>query len=131
MIDPIGLSLDSFDAIGRWRTFDTVAQENIDPNTVLASGQKVTGVDGLREEVMRRPEKFVLSLSRKLMIYGLGRELDPQDLPQLRGIIRSAQAESYRFEALVRGIVDSTAFRMQSRAPDELPVQTKVAATTP
>lgn len=131
VIDPIGLALDNFDAIGRWRDFDTVAQENIDPATTLASGVKIKGVDELRAQLLARPELFVLSLTRKLMIYAIGRELDPQDMPQLRGIIRGAQAEDYRFSALVTGIVNSSAFRMQALPQAAPPVQTQVAAAKP
>jgi hypothetical protein len=131
VIDPIGLALDSFDAIGRWRDFDVVAQENIDPNTVLASGVSASGVNGLREEIMRRPEKFVLSMTRKLAIYAIGRELDPQDLPTVRAIIRNARAQDYRFASLVQGIVASPAFRLQARPKEEVPLQTKVAAASP
>jgi hypothetical protein len=131
VIDPIGLALDNFDAIGRWRDFDTVAQENIDPATTLASGVKIKGVDELRAQLLRRPELFVLSLTRKLMIYGIGRELDPQDIPQLRAIIRNAQSQDYRFSALVLGVVNSTAFRMQALPQAAPPVQTKVAAAKP
>jgi mono/diheme cytochrome c family protein len=128
VIDPIGLSLDSFDAIGRWRDFDTVAQENIDPDTVLANGVRANGVNGLREEIMRQPEKFVLSMTRKLAIYAIGRELDPQDMPTVRGIIRTAKAQDYTFASLVQGIVASPAFRLQARPKEDVPVQTKVAA---
>ena len=131
VIDPIGLSLDNFDAIGRWRDFDVVAQEDIDPNTTLASGVKIKGVDELRGELLRRPELFVLSLTRKLMTYAIGRELDPTDMPQLRAIIRNAQPQDYRFSALVLGIVNSTAFRMQALPQAAPPVQSKVAAAKP
>ena len=128
VIDPIGLALDSFDAIGRWRDFDVVAQENIDPDTVLANGTKASGVNGLREEIMRRPEKFVLSMTRKLAIYAIGRELDPQDLPTVRTVIRNAQTQDYSFASLVQGIVASPAFRLQARPKEEALPQTKVAA---
>jgi hypothetical protein len=129
VIDPIGLSLDSFDAIGRWRDFDTVAQENIDPDTILANGVRASGVDGLRTEIMRQPEKFVLSMTRKLAVYAIGRELDPQDLPQVRRIIRDAKSQDYRFESLVQGIVASPAFRLQGRPKDDPLPRAQVAST--
>jgi hypothetical protein len=130
VIDPIGLALDNFDAIGRWRDFDTVAQEDIDPATTLATGVKIRGVDELRGQLLARPDLFVLSLTRKLMIYAIGRELDPQDMPQLRGVIRDAKPQDYRFSSLVMGIVNSTAFRQQA-LPPVAPVQTTVAAAKP
>jgi hypothetical protein len=129
VIDPIGLSLDSFDAIGRWRDFDVVAQENIDPDTVLANGIRANGVNGLRTEILRLPEKFVLSMTRKLAVYAVGRELDPQDLPQVRSIIRTAKTQDYTFASLVQGIVASPAFRLQGRPKEDALPQTQVAAT--
>ncbi|MFM1886293.1 MAG: hypothetical protein RL026_1450 [Pseudomonadota bacterium] len=124
VIDPIGLALDSFDAIGRWRSIDTVAQEVIDADTVLANGVAVKGVDGLRAEILSQPDKFALALGRKLMVYALGRELDPADMPTLRGILRSAQPEGYRLSSLVLGIVNSPAFLQQGTvaAPEPLKV---------
>lgn len=129
VIDPVGLSLDNFDAIGRWRDFDVVAQENIDSNTTLASGVPISAVGGLRGELQRHPEKFILSMTRKLAVYAVGRELDPQDLPQVRAIIRNAKAQDYTFASIVQGIVASPAFLLQGRPKeDAAPVQTKIAA---
>lgn len=117
VIDPIGLALDNFDAIGRWRDVDAVAQERIDSRTVLASGLPIQGVEGLRAELLAKPDRFALALGRKLMVYALGRELEPADLPTLRGLLREAAREDYRLSALVLGIVNSPAFLRQDGPP--------------
>jgi hypothetical protein len=115
IIDPIGLALENFDAIGRWRALDRVAQEPIDANTVLPGGQKVNGPVELRQELFGRSDLFVRALTEKLMMYALGRELEYFDMPQVRAVISQAAKENYRLTAIVLGIVNSEAFRMQGR----------------
>jgi hypothetical protein len=115
VIDPIGLALENFDAIGRWRDIDRVAREPIDANTVLPGARKVNGPVELRQQLFRRSELFVRALTEKLMMYALGRELEYYDMPQVRAIMSSAAKEDYRLLAIVLGIVNSDAFRMQGR----------------
>jgi mono/diheme cytochrome c family protein len=115
VIDPIGLALENFDAIGRWRDVDRLAQESIDANTVLPSGAKVNGPVELRQELFGRSNLFVRALTEKLMMYALGRELEYFDMPQVRSVISQAAKDDYRLTALVLGIVNSESFRMQGR----------------
>jgi hypothetical protein len=115
VIDPIGLALENFDAIGRWRDIDRLAQEPIDANTVLPGGGKVNGPVQLRQELFGRSNLFIRALTEKLMMYALGRELEYFDMPQVRAVIAQAAKDDYRLPALVLGIVNSEAFRMQGR----------------
>jgi len=64
--------------------------------------------------LLLRPGGFVQALTTKLMMYALGRQIDPQDMPQVRAIVRAAAKDNYRFSSLVTGIVSSSAFRMQA-----------------
>jgi hypothetical protein len=73
----------------------------------------VEGPADLRRYLLRRPGQFVQALTVKLMMYALGREVSPYDLPQVRAIVRHAAKNDYRFSSLVLGIVSSDAFRMQ------------------
>jgi mono/diheme cytochrome c family protein len=114
VIDPIGLALENFDAIGRWRDVDTVAEAPIDAKTVLPNGRPVDGPAELRQELFRSAEQFPLALTEKLMMYALGRELEYFDMPQVRAIVRESAKEDYRLSAIVSGIVTSDAFRMQA-----------------
>jgi len=116
VIDPIGLALENFDAIGRWRDMDRLAQESIDANTVLPGGRNVNGPVELRQELFGRSDLFVRTLTEKLMMYALGRELEYFDMPQVRAIIAQAAKEEYRLPAIILGIVNSNAFRMQGRS---------------
>jgi hypothetical protein len=62
---------------------------------------------------LRRPDQFVQALTVKLLMYALGRELEYFDMPQVRAIVRDAADDNYRFAAIVAGIVNSDAFRLQ------------------
>jgi hypothetical protein len=115
VIDPYGLALETFSATGQWRDFDAEAGERIDSTTELpGGGGTITGPIELREALLRRPDQFVQSLTTKLMMYALGRELEYFDMPQVRAIVRDAAGDDFRFAAIVTGIVNSDAFRMQA-----------------
>jgi hypothetical protein len=127
VIDPLGVALENYDVTGQWRVVDHEAQQPIDANVTLPDGTKVTGVNGLRRDLLTRPEQFVQAMTEKLMMYALGRELEFSDIPQVRSIVRAASKADYRFSALVRGVVASDTFRMQSQPHGKQPVDTKVA----
>jgi hypothetical protein len=115
IMDPIGLSLENFDAVGAWRTRDgdsvTGPGTPIDANGELLDGTKVNGVVTLRQALLRQPELFVGTVTEKLMIYALGRGLQPSDMPQVRGIVRDTARTSYRFSSIVMGVINSTSFQ--------------------
>jgi mono/diheme cytochrome c family protein len=112
LMDPAGLSMENFDAIGRWRV-RTEAETPVDASGGLPDGSTFSGVSGLRSALLRRPELFVGTLTEKLMTYGLGRGVEPYDAPTIRTIVRAARSQDYRFSSLVLGIVGSDAFQMR------------------
>jgi uncharacterized protein DUF1592/uncharacterized protein DUF1588/uncharacterized protein DUF1595/uncharacterized protein DUF1585/uncharacterized protein DUF1587 len=114
VIDPIGLALENFDAIGRWRDVDALAEAPIDAKTVLPNGRPVDGPAQLRQQLFVDTGQFAQALTQKLMMYALGRELEYFDMPQVRAIVHRAAKEDYRLSAIVSGIVTSDAFRMQA-----------------
>ena len=114
VIDPIGLALENFTVTGQWRDVDVAAAAPIDARTVLPSGIAIEGPVELRNQLLARPEQFALALTEKLFMYALGRELEYFDLPQVRAIVRGAAGDEYRLSALITGIVQSPAFRMQA-----------------
>jgi hypothetical protein len=116
VIDPLGFALENFDAVGRWRSEDREAREPIDASGVLVDGTAVRGPVELRAALLRKPDRFVQTLTEKLMTYGLGRSLEHTDMPTVRRIVRDAAASDYRFSDLVWGIVNSTQFRMKGGA---------------
>jgi hypothetical protein len=110
-MDPIGLALENFDAVGRWRA--EFAGTPIDASGVLPDGSKFNGVDGLLDAMTRDPGRFTAVVAEKLLTYALGRGLEFYDAPAVRAITREAATGGYRFSALVLGIVKSTPFQMR------------------
>jgi len=115
VIDPIGLAMENYDAIGRWRTVDSEANAPIDASTVLPDGRPVDGPAQLRQALFNGRDLFIRAFTEKLTMYALGRELKAYDMPQIRAVVRRAAARDYRLSALVSGIVTSDAFRQQAR----------------
>ncbi len=111
VMDPLGFSLDNFDAIGQWRSKE--AGLPIDASGQLADGTKVNGVVDLRRALLLHPERFVGTMTEKLMTYALGRGLEYYDMPVVRSIARDAARDDYRFSSIVMGIVKSTPFQMR------------------
>ena len=112
LMDPVGLSTENFDAIGRFRS-QSEAGGPIDASGGLPDGSTFDGALGLRKAVLNRPDLFVTTLTEKLMTYALGRGLEHYDAPAVRDITRRARTDDYRFSSVVLGIVNSTPFRMR------------------
>jgi Protein of unknown function (DUF1592)/Protein of unknown function (DUF1588)/Protein of unknown function (DUF1595)/Protein of unknown function (DUF1585) len=118
VIDPLGLALENFDAIGQWRTVDKLAKVAIDSSTVLPSGIPVNGVVELNAQLSDRPATFVRAFTEKLMMYAVNRQLEYFDMPQVRKVVRDAKKDNYTMASLVEGIVNTDAFRKQGpKAP--------------
>jgi cytochrome c553 len=112
IMDPIGLSLENFDAIGRWRAVDEGVK--IDASGQLVDGTPIVGPADLRKAMLARGDVFVAAMTEKLMMYGVGRETRYYDMPTVRAVMRDASKNRYRFSDLVLGIVKSPAFQMRA-----------------
>src|SRR5450432_2132791 len=113
-MDPMGLSLENFDAIGQWRTTD--AGRAIDASGVLLDGTKVDGPRELRQALLAKKAQFATAVTEKLLTYALGRGLEYYDAPAVRAIDRSAAADGYRWSSLIQAIVKSAPFQMRTAA---------------
>jgi len=111
VMDPIGLALENFDGIGKWRTSDNGAA--IDSTAVLWNGAKVDGPAALRQAIVSRPQPFIRNMTEMLFMYGLGRGIEHYDMPFIRQILRESSSANYRFSSLVLGIVNSAPFQMR------------------
>lgn len=126
LIDPPGLALENFDNQGRWRDVDVQAQRTpIDASTELTSGIKINGPVELRKYLTSHEDQFPTTVTKRLMMYALNREVEYYDMPQVRQIVRNAAKDDYKFSDLVIGIVNSDAFRRQG--PEE--TKSKVASS--
>jgi mono/diheme cytochrome c family protein len=114
IMDPIGFALDNFDADGKWRTKQGgEGGTPIDAAVVLFDGQKVEGPAGLRQALGRYSPQFVRMFTEKMMTYALGRGVEYEDMPAIRGIARDVARENNRFSSIVLGIVKSAQFQMR------------------
>jgi hypothetical protein len=114
VMDPLGFSLENFDATGEWRKKDFSGP--IDPSGQLADGTKVNGPVSLREALMKHPDQFVNTMTEKMLTYSLGRGLEYYDMPVVRSIVRDSAKSNYRFTTLVMDIVKSTPFQMKRKS---------------
>ena len=111
-MDPLGFALENFDAVGRWRT-RSESNDAIDASGILPDGTSFEGPDGMRQALLREPERFVATVTEKLLTYALGRNVESYDMPAVRAIVRDAERNDYRFSSIVLGIVRSTPFQMR------------------
>lgn len=114
VIEPHGLPLERFSVTGQWRDLDWQANAPIDAKVKMPDGRDVDGPADLRRALFSRPGQFVQALTQKLMMYALGREISPYDMPKIRSIVREAAQDDYKLSSLVTKIVSSDAFRMQA-----------------
>jgi mono/diheme cytochrome c family protein len=111
-MDPLGLALEPFDAVGRWRDLSE-SHDRIDASGVLPDGTPFNGPTELRMALLKDPRRFASTLTEKLLTYALGRGLSYEDAPAVRAIVHDSAAHEYRLSELVSGIVRSTPFQMR------------------
>jgi mono/diheme cytochrome c family protein len=112
LMDPLGLSLEKFDAVGRRRTAE--GGTPIDASGGLPDGSKFSDVRGLEAALLRRPELFVGTFAEKLLTYASGRGVEYYDAPAIRAIVRDARSQEFRVSSIILGIVKSTPFQMRT-----------------
>ncbi len=108
-MDPIGFAMENFDAVGKWRDQD--AGKPIDVSSKLTDGTVVDGVNGVRDLVLRDPQRFAGAVTEKLLMYATGRNVQYFDAPAIRRIVRASAANDYKFSDLVLGITQSLPFQ--------------------
>jgi len=111
LMDPPGFSLENFDAVGRWRQ----AEEGtaVDSSGGLPDGAKFSGVAGLENALLTRPELFATTITEKLLTYSLGRGVEFTDAPAVRQIVRQSQKSYFRFSSFIQGIAGSPSFQFR------------------
>jgi hypothetical protein len=120
VMDPLGLSLEQFDATGSFRR-RSESGEAIDASGALPDGAVFVGVEGLRNVLLGRIDVFYRTLTEKMLLYALGRGVAPSDAPAVRSILREAARQDYRAQAVVTAIVKSLPFQMKRVATGDVP----------
>jgi hypothetical protein len=130
LMDPLGFSLENFDAVGAWRSRDHGVP--VDASGTLVDGSVVRGPATLREAIMKRPEQFVGTMTERLLTFAIGRSLVAADMPAVRAIVRESAATRYRFSSMVLAVVGSAPFQMRTVPPGaSQPAPTAVVAPGP
>jgi hypothetical protein len=127
LMDPIGFSLENFDAIGLWRSHDE--GEVINAQDLFFDNTTVNGPVAMRDWLVNGYGKqFVLVATEKLLTYALGRGVEAGDMPLVRAITRDVLKNKGRFSSIVLGIVRSQPFQVNMRV-DAVPGNTVATAT--
>lgn len=113
LIDPVGFSLDHYDAVGRWRTYD--GEHPIDASGTLPDGTEVNGVEDLESSLLENPEMFASCFTEKLMTFALGRFVTHDDASTIREIVQNAREDDFRISAIIQSVVASQPFQYRSR----------------
>ena len=117
-MDPIGFAMEHFDATGQWR--DTDGGNQIDASGLFPDGTQFEGMRGLKKILLAHPEEFASTVVGKLLMYGIGRNLQYYDEPAVRAIVRDAARNNYKFSSLILGVVKSYPFQMREAQPNEI-----------
>ncbi len=113
-IDPLGFALENYDGVGRWRDSDHIGA--IDATATLPGGQEVSGVVGLKDALLADPERIARSVTEALLVYALGRSLEPRDVPVVDGIVASLREGGWGMRTLVHEVIQSYPFQYRRRA---------------
>ncbi len=111
-MDPLGFAMEQYDAIGHWRIRNE-AGGPVDASGVLPDGTAFTGMSGLRTLIGTRKAEVARAITERLLMYAIGRPVEPSDWPAVRRIVQDAAPGGYRWSALIDGIVRSVPFRMR------------------
>jgi mono/diheme cytochrome c family protein len=126
-IDPLGFALENFDSTGAWRDLD--GGNPIDVSGVMADGTPIDSAAAVRNWFTKHQDVFVNNVAERMMIYALGRGLEPNDMPVVRSIVKKASQDDYRFMSVIMGIVDSAPFQMRTK-PAQTPGDTTLQANS-
>ena len=108
LIDPIGLALDNFDVIGKWRRRENGAL--LDTRGHYYDGTPISTPRELADTLAARPIPLARTFTENLLAFAAGRRIEHSDQPVVRAIVRAAEADGYRMQSFVMGVIGSGAF---------------------
>jgi cytochrome c5 len=111
MMEPIGLALENFDAIGAYRERYIEADAVVDTSGTLFDNQDFKDTLEFQDSLLRHSDRFVETVTSKLLTYALGRGLEYYDQPEIRKIVKKAAEDNYTWSSVLLGIIESTPFQ--------------------
>lgn len=138
-MDPLGLALENFNALGKFR--ETELDLPIEPEGQLISGEKFADIRELKRILANeRRDDFLHTLTEKMLTYALGRGMEYYDIVTIDQIVERLEANEFRMSALIGGIIESAPFQQtrvdasglanMRRPPDDV-TSSPVALSTP
>lgn len=114
-IDPLGIAFDNYDAIGRWRTVETMkdgigSDPTLDASGTLSDGRKFSGPEELKMILLSDLDKFASAVTEKLATYALRRGMTFSDREDLKRIVEKAKGDDYKLTSLIESLVTSPLF---------------------
>jgi hypothetical protein len=116
LFEPMGLAMENFDAVGRWRLRDNGIP--IDPSGITNDEIPLNGIQSLRDLTVLKGDLFAQVVTEKLLTYAMGRGIETEDMPLLRAVADKAAEDDYRFSSLVMGVIQSPAFTMNQKSAE-------------
>lgn len=118
-MDPLGLALENFSALGRWR--DSDMNLPVEPGGTLVTGERFSDVRELKRVLAKdRRKDFYHNVAEKLLTYALGRGLEASDVDTHEALVAVLEREGGKPQPLLRAIVASAPFQRMRRAPSSL-----------
>ncbi len=118
-MDALGFGLENYDAIGRWRDKD--GNFEIDAAGVLPNGRSFNSPAEMRQILLADLDEFSRNLSEKMLIYALGRGLEPYDRITVRAISQRVKEAGYAFQTLIHEVVHSLPFQHRRGEAQQVP----------
>lgn len=112
-MDPLGLALENFNAIGGYRRLD--AGHVIDATAQMPDGTLFDGIQGLQDVLLTQKDQFTRPFTEHMLTYALGRGIEAVDRPTIRAIAQATAADNYRIHSVLLGIVESYPFNYRRR----------------
>lgn len=107
-MDPLGLALEKYDAVGKLRFMDAGAP--IDASAIMPDGTEFEGLSGLQNVLLERKEQFATAFTQRLMTYALGRGVEAYDQPKIRKVVSAAKSSDYQMQSIIFEILKSEPF---------------------
>ena len=119
-LDPFGVALENYDAIGKWRermNGEGFQGDNrspaLDVSGVLPGGRAFKDLVDYKQALLAEKDRFVRGFTQKLLTYALGRSVGATDREMVDGIVKQLERDQYRMQSLLQAVVASEAFRMK------------------
>jgi hypothetical protein len=112
-MDTIGLALENFDVIGRWRDVENMGHGRTEPVVIdgaLPGGERFTDFNQFQATLLAHEEDLARNMVESLLVYALGRDIEFTDAPHIDKIITKLRPNRFRMKDMMHGVTESPIF---------------------